>query len=135
MIGTLIFPGIGTAIGAALGALIAFFKTLDDLKNECTAKLGTSLDSIESSLDGQLAASEGTVAAALRDSLDAALAQALKNFEKWISNLMESEQKAIEKERSSLRNLLEVRDSLQQHDKRLEARMKLATAESLGLCG
>ena len=135
LIGTLILPGIGTAIGAALGALIAFFKTLDDLKKECTTKLGTSLDTIESSLDGQLASSERTVSTALRGSLDEALAQALKNFERWISNLMEAERKAIENERSNLQNLLNVRDELQRHEDRLEAKMKLATAESLGLCG
>ena len=105
------------------------------MKKECTTKLGTSLDTIESSLDGQLASSERTVSTALRGSLDEALAQALKNFERWISNLMEAERKAIEHERSNLQNLLNVRDELQRHEDRLEAKMKLATAESLGLCG
>jgi hypothetical protein len=134
-VGTLILPGIGSLAGALIGGLATFVKTLAALKLDFTDVSQQNIAGLERALAEQIAASEASVATAMRASLGKSLEQALARFAPFIDEPIEEERAAIASERGKLRDLEALHLRLQEHDARLASLMKTATDASVGLAG
>jgi GTP-binding protein EngB required for normal cell division len=133
-LGTIIMPGVGTVIGAALGALAGLFKTLDSLKTDCVAQITRGLSEVKESLSGQLATVEADSGRTMREVLARGLASAVAEFQSWIGKLMAAEQAQLEAQRAKLSSLLSSRDELVRRDRALGELQKAVSATSRGLC-
>jgi len=124
-IGTAILPGIGSAAGAVVGVLLGFVRTNSALKNSAVHAMHAALDSEQEALSGELAGRAPGVATAIRESLDRSLERAMTRFARWLSEPIEAEREAIEKERAMLADLQLLEIELQDHDAKLGELMKL----------
>jgi hypothetical protein len=132
-LGTLVLPGVGTAIGAFLGVFAGFLKGVDSLKQDCLAKIGACLVDAESHAIAQLESKRPDLSRTLHTTIDEGLGEALGRLEQSITRLMELERRAIATERAKLEDLDAARLALARSDVRLgritEAAMsRLATA-------
>jgi GTP-binding protein EngB required for normal cell division len=134
IVGTFILPGIGTAAGVAIGALLTFAKTLGSVKRDLVARVDSVLAGPAAALAEKIQASEAVVLAALGERVERSSEQALVRFRRWIAEPLEAERAAIERERASLKDLQDLRERLQQHDQRLAPLMQAAVDASIGLC-
>jgi hypothetical protein len=135
VVGTLVLPGIGSAVGAAAGALLTFARTLGSLKRQCLRAVDACLAEPEQALAEELRASEAEVARALSEAVDESMKRAMARFEQWISEPLEADRNALEKQQHGLKDLQELRDKLFQNSERLEVVIAAAVASSRGLCG
>jgi exonuclease VII small subunit len=124
--GTLIVPGIGTAIGAFAGTFAGLFKGLDSLKRDCIQKLEVSLHMVERHLREQIDALPPRFACAIQASLEEALDQALARFERSITHLLDLERRTLATEQAKLQRLSELRSVLADHDARFKQLAKRA---------
>jgi hypothetical protein len=124
-IGTAILPGLGSAAGAAVGVLLGFVRTNSALKNSAIHAMQGALDSEQEALSAELAGRAPGVATAIRESLDRSLERAMTRFARWLSEPIEAEREAIEKERAMLADLQLLEIELQDHDAKLGELMKL----------
>jgi hypothetical protein len=134
VIGTLIAPGIGTAIGAFLGVFAGFLEGAEGLKRECAAAIDTRLRPVEEHAVAQLEARRPELAAAVRASVDDALAEALERLDQAIGRLMEVERRAIEGARAKLDELRDAQSRLDDHDARLAELVAAASKEIAAVC-
>lgn len=133
-IGSLVFPGVGTLIGGAIGALAGFFKTLDSLKNDCVNSVNTKLQQTSVSLVNQIQGKREAVLQSLSQQLRVVMGDAIAQFQDWIDSVIREEEERIQQQRRHLDNLLKTRDTLKRHDKELQRLQKEATVQSRGLC-
>jgi len=133
-IGTLFFPGIGTVVGAAIGALAGFFKTLESLKSDCSKEVCKGMDSAKQNLSAQLASVGPGVEKSMRKVLGKCLSDEVERFQSWIDKVMEAERREIEKERHKLTDLIQIKGKLVEHDTSLTRLQREAAAVSQGLC-
>jgi phage-related tail protein len=134
VIGTLIAPGIGTAIGAFLGVFAGFLEGADGLKRECTSAIDARLRPVEEHAVGQLEARRHEIAAALRASVDEAVAEALDRLDQAIGRLMDVERRAIEGARTTLGELRDAQGRLDDHDARLAELVADASKQIAAAC-
>jgi hypothetical protein len=119
VLGSLILPGIGTAVGAFLGVFAGFLKGTEALKQECTARIDACLnDSVRNAL-AQLQGKRADLSRVIRVSLDEALDEALRKLGDAITRLMATERKAIDAERAKLDRLTSLRSALEESDRSL----------------
>ena len=135
IVGTLLLPGVGTAVGAAAGALLSFARTLGSLKRQCLRAVDGCLAEPEQALAQELRDSEAEVARALSRAVDESMKRAIARFEQWISEPLEADRAALEKQHHGLKDLQALRDRLFQNSERLELVIDAAIASSRGLCG
>jgi golgin subfamily B member 1 len=133
-IGTAWMPGLGTAAGAALGALAAVATPFGPTRRWSVEAVEATLRARESAIAERLRSSEAVIVAALSARLERSTDQAIVRYERWIAEPIEEERAAIAEERARLGDLQRLRSALEEHDTRLEARMKAAADASLGLC-
>jgi hypothetical protein len=119
VLGTLIAPVIGTAIGAFLGVFAGFLKGTDSLKHDCVVKLESCLLDAEKQLQAQVELREPSFASALHDSMDSALDNAARRFERALGRLIDVEQRALAAEREKLARLEELRAALDAEERML----------------
>jgi hypothetical protein len=125
-IGTLILPGIGTAVGAFLGTLASLLESTGALKRDCISKLGTCLDDVERTIRAQLEGSWDRFSQDIRVSLEDALEAALSRRSESIARLIEMERDALEREREALRALSALREDMDRHTARVASIAKVA---------
>lgn len=133
-IGTMFLPGVGTAIGAAVGVFAGLFKTLDSLKSDCEKEIFKGLQNVERGLGDQLGSVGPLVQRAMRTALERSLGRAMKRFQSWIDGVMAEEVSRIKGEQQKFAHLIQVRESLILHDKRLAGLQEEVVAVSRGLC-
>jgi hypothetical protein len=133
-LGTLILPGIGSLVGALLGGLATFARTLGTLRRDFSAACDESIAGLEREMATQIVAMEPSVATVVRTSLAKSLEHALARFAHFIDEPIEEERAAIEREREKLDELKKLTQRLREQDFRLELLMKRATDASVGLC-
>jgi hypothetical protein len=119
VLGSLILPGIGTAVGAVLGVFAGLLKGTDALKQECIARIDACLNDSERHALEQLQAKRVDLSRIIRVSLDEALDEALRRLGDAIERLMATERKAIDAETAKLERLTDQRDALEEWDRRL----------------
>jgi hypothetical protein len=120
-VGTLIVPGLGTAIGAFVGVFAGLLKGLDSLKQECVARLDTCLDDVQRSVAAQIAGRQASYAEDLRASLDDALDVALERLNESIARVMALESRVLETERKKREDLARLRSTLEENVMRIAA--------------
>jgi len=135
IVGTLVLPGVGSAVGAAAGALLTFARTLGSLKRQCQRAVDACVAEPEQALAEQLRASEAEVARELSRAVDESMKRAIARFEQWISEPLEADRAALERQQHGLQDLQALRDRLFQHNQRLQVVIEGAIASSRGLCG
>jgi hypothetical protein len=131
--GTLILPGLGTAAGAIVGGLLSFARTLESLKRDTVRVANEAIAHLEGAIGTQIDAAEPAAAAAIRAGLARSLEHAIARFGRWISEPIEKQREAIERERGNLRDLETLRAHLQKHDARLAWFIEAASVASVGL--
>jgi hypothetical protein len=119
VLGSLILPGIGTAVGAVLGVFAGFLKGTDALKQECSARIDACLNDAERNALAQLQGKRADLSRVIRVSLDEALDEALRKLSDAITRLMATERKAIDAERAKLERLTSLRSALEEWDRGL----------------
>jgi hypothetical protein len=119
VLGSLILPGIGTAVGAVLGVFAGFLKGTDALKRECFARIDVCLNDSERHALEQLQKKRADLSRVIRVSLDEALDEALRRLGDAIERLKATERKAIDAESAKLKRLTDLRDALGEWDRRL----------------
>jgi hypothetical protein len=87
----------------------------------------------EQEIAQKIEAAGPAVVVALRNGLAGALDKAIARFDRWISEPIEAEREAIDRERGNLRDLELLRARLQQHDARLAWLIEAASGASVGL--
>jgi hypothetical protein len=133
-VGTVVMPGLGTAAGALIGALLSFAKTPGSVRQRCIAAVDSALRSPEQVLVERVRALRAPIFDAMHGTLTHSLSRALVRFERWIAEPLEAERAAIQRERDKLRNMQELRERLHGHDVRLAELMAAAVGASVGLC-
>jgi hypothetical protein len=133
-VGTVLMPGIGTAAGALIGALLSFAKTPDAVRRSCLSAVDGALRSQEDVLLERLGALRAPVFDAMHAALTRSLRDAFVRFGRWIAEPIEAERAAIQRERAKLRDMQELHKRLHGHDVRLAELMAAAVATSVGLC-
>jgi hypothetical protein len=131
--GTLVFPGIGTAVGAVAGGFFSFARTFTSLKRGAIAGIDDAIANLAHGLAEQVQVAEPAVAATIREGVSRSLAQALSRFGRWIAEPIEAEREAIDHERDNLRDLELLRLRLAQHEARLAWLIEAASIASVGL--
>lgn len=130
-LGTLVLPGIGTAIGAFLGVFAGFLKGVDSLKQDCLAKIGACLRDVESHATAQLESKRPDLSRILRATIDDGLGEALERLEQAIARLMAVERRAIAAERTKLEQLDAARGVLVRSEQRLARIAEVAASRLL----
>jgi hypothetical protein len=133
-LGTVVMPGLGTAAGALIGALLAFAKTPDAVRQSCLSAMDDALRSQEHVLTERLRALRAPIVGAMLRALTHSMSHAFVRFGRWIAEPLEAERAAIQRERDKLRDMQELRTRLHGHDGRLAQLMAAAIATSVGLC-
>jgi len=133
-IGTILLPGIGTAIGAAVGALATYLKTLDSLKNDCVSEVTKGLADARQNLIQQLGSVGPDAQRVMREVLTRGLSDAVAHFDSWIKQVMADERRYIDLEREKLSHLIKSRETLITHDRTLAAVQRATATLSRGLC-
>jgi len=132
--GTAVVPIMGTAIGAAAGLLLPFAKTFGSVKRHCLDDADTRLKAVQRALEERLKASEEALCRSMTAALDRSLSRAAVQYDQWITAPLEAERAVLEQERRKLRELVAIRERLQERDETLAHAMDAATEASLGLC-
>jgi hypothetical protein len=133
-IGTMVFPGIGTAIGAALGALAGFFRSVDSLKSDVVKELKKYRREKKKILSTWVASRGPDIERRMREALAQGLRDAVRRFQLWIDEVMAAELEQIDRERRKLSHLIEMREKLVLHEGSLAKLQQEAAAVSQGLC-
>jgi gas vesicle protein len=117
--GTLVRPGIGTGVGALVGALSAFLKSPASLRAACLDRIDAYCADAKTKVETALRDRREDLIVGIRSALEDALAETLERLNESITRLMKLERDAIEAERTTLANLLSTRGTLEAHDERL----------------
>lgn len=128
-LGTLILPGIGTAVGALVGVFAGFLEGVAPLKRESIARVHTHLGSVERDVAARLGGSPG-FARDLCISLEEALDAALRAQNDAIVQLVEMEKEVLARENERLAAVVALRAKLEAHEARFAS---LATAAATAL--
>jgi hypothetical protein len=131
--GTLLLPGLGTAAGALAGGLLTFARTFGSLRQATISATDGVISDFERDLAQKIDAAEPAAIAAMRAGLARAIEKAIARFNRWISEPIEAEREAIDRERENLRDLEMLRLRLAQHDARLAWLIEAASGASVGL--
>jgi tRNA U34 5-carboxymethylaminomethyl modifying GTPase MnmE/TrmE len=133
-IGTMVFPGIGTAIGGALGALARYFRSVDSLRSDVVKELKKYRREKKKILSTWVASRAPDLERRMREALAQGLRDAVSRFEAWIDEVMAAELEQIDRERQKLSHLIEMREKLVLHEGSLAKLQQEAAAVSQGLC-
>jgi len=120
-LGTLILPGVGTAVGAVLGVLAGLLKGTDSLKQDCLTRVDAFLSDTENHARAQLQDRRPDLSRVIRVTLDEALREALGRLNEAIARLMAVERRTIDGERAKLEQLTAAHRTLEDCDVRLAA--------------
>jgi hypothetical protein len=132
--GTIVMPGVGSVVGALVGALANFGVTLRVRKKRCHAAIADLVVDTRHALSIGILASRQTITACISVFLDDLIGRALSRFGRWIAEPLEAERLAIQAERDKLEDLQQLIAALEEHDRALETLSQAATRASLGLC-
>ena len=77
---------------------------------------------------------EVVVVDAIRGALERSLERAMIRFARFIAEPLEAERDALEKERTKLAELEQLRERISEHDRELERLLEAARRASVGLC-
>jgi hypothetical protein len=125
---------LGSVIGAAAGAFLAFARTRGSLRRHAVRALSEALRAHEQTLLWQLDGNEPSIAEAVSTALDDSVAKAIGRFDQWIAEPLEAERNAIQREKTRLEDLQTLRERLFWHNEQLEVLTEAAVTASLGLC-
>ncbi len=119
---------VGACVGLVVGGATAWLKPTTSLRADCLASIQRYAAEVTRTACELVSAKQADVEAGVRATLDGALAQTLEILNDAITRLMTIERSAIEAERAALARLASTDATLEQHDKRLAARIDEADA-------
>ena len=119
---------IGGGVGLVLGVASSLLKPTASLRAECLASIQRYAAEVTRASCGLVDQKRGDVEQGIRGALDSAVAETLERLNDAITRLMTVERNAIEAERSALARLASTDATLEEHDKRLAARLEEAEA-------
>jgi hypothetical protein len=133
-LGTLLFPGVGTVVGALLGGLASFLVTVDDLKRDCAKPLEAWFVAQEPDLASRAAERTEANVTAVETTLAARLDAELATFARWIADVTRQEKAALAAERARRADLDQAGRHASEALRALERAREAAGKASRALC-
>jgi hypothetical protein len=133
-VGSWIALGPGTLAGAVVGPLLLFLVTRAALERRAIAAAHAELERKRMALVDSLRQRAPSARADLEQALDHSLSRVIIRFGRFINEPLEAEQEEIDRQRTSLILLEQLRSALEEHDRRLGQLTSEAMQASIGLC-
>lgn len=132
-LGSVVFAGVGTWIGAGFGILLLFACTFRSVQRRCLRAVDACLAEPEQALSERIQSSETLLVSEISQELDQSVTRAMSRYEKWISEPLDADRAAVEHYRERLRDLRSLCNRLLEHQKRLAWLSQAITANVASL--